>query len=91
MLFMMLVFHVVSACASLLAAGAALLAPTPRKLRLTYVLTAAMLLSGSYLVMKNTSHLIEACVMGLAYLAIISVEIVVARHKIVQAFVESDD
>jgi hypothetical protein len=88
---MVLIFHVVTALASLVAAGAAMLSPSPRKLRLTYILTAGMLLSGSYLVMNNTSHLIEACVMGLAYLAIISVEIFAARHKLVQALMRSDD
>jgi hypothetical protein len=87
---MVLLFHIVVAFASLIAAGAAYLSPSLGKLRLAYVLAASMLASGTYLVVRNSSHLLEACVMGLVYLVIISYEIAVARSKLASVPAEID-
>jgi len=85
---MVVLFHVLTALASLVAAGAAFFSPSRAKLRVTYVLTASMLASGVYLVVQNSSHLLKACAMGLVYLAVVSFEIAAARNKLAHAPVE---
>lgn len=85
---MLLLFHVLSAFASVVAASAAYINPSVAKLRMTYFLSTAMLTSGTYLVMQNTTHLLEACVMGLVFLAVVSFEVVRARSKLSRTHAE---
>jgi hypothetical protein len=87
---MILLLHILTALGSLVVAGAAFLSPSVFKLRLSYVLTASMLASGTYLVVKNSAHLLEACVMGLVYLVIVSFELASARHKLAQVLAKAD-
>lgn len=79
---MTLFIHIILAVGSLVAAGASHISPSVAKLRTTYALTAGMLLSGTYLVIQSSSHLLEACVMGLSLLAVISLEVTLARNKL---------
>ena len=79
---MLLLFHIFTAVGSLAAAGASYVSPSLLKLRLTYILTASMFTSGTVLVIQNTSHLLKACVMGLALLGVISYATIIARNKL---------
>ena len=79
---MILLFHIVTAFGSLIAAGAAYSAPSQYKLHTTYFLTTSMFLSGTLLVIRNTAHLLEACIMGLALLAVIAYATISARAKL---------
>lgn len=82
---MLLLFHIIVALASLVVAGALYFGPSVTRLRATYVLTVGMFASGTVLVIQNTSHLLEACVMGLGLLSVIMYASVSARKKLVHA------
>jgi len=88
---MLVVLHVLAAFASIIAASTAYVAPSVARLRLTYGLTIAMLATGVYLVVQNTAHLLEACIMGLVFLAVISFETVSARNKLSHAKAKADN
>ncbi len=79
---MVLVMHIIVALGSIFAASIAFLKPSMSKLYIAYFLTGAMLVSGGYLLLHNTSHLFEACVVGLTFLAIISYEIISAKRRL---------
>ena len=78
----MLLFHITFALASLVAAGALFVNPSHNRLNISFALTAAMLSSGTFLVVTTHSHLIEACVMGLGLVSVITYSVVVARQKL---------
>lgn len=87
---MVLLFHILVAFGSLVAAGVSYISPSVAKLRVTYFLSASMLASGTFLVINNSSHLLEACVMGLGFLAVVAFAVVSAKNKLVaQASIES--
>lgn len=64
---MMLTLHICIALASLAYTTYLFVAPSPRKFRVSYGLVALTLLSGTYLTVVQPSHLVQACVAGLAY------------------------
>lgn len=79
---MILLMHILSAVGGVAASSAAYFSPSKRKLRLTYVLTGATLLSGTLLVVDNLSHLARACVTGTLYLGVVLIQILAARKKL---------
>lgn len=79
---MLLLFHILAAFGSLAAAGAVYVSPSVNRLHATYFLTGAMFSSGTVLVIQNVSHLVEACVMGLALLSVIAYAVISARNKL---------
>ena len=79
---MALIIHVVIALLSIVFTTWLWLAPSPSKLPVSYILVALTLTSGTYLVISNPAQMLHTCVMGLAYLGIISVVIISARHKL---------
>lgn len=87
---MILVFHVLAAVTSLLAAGALYLAPSKNKLHLTYLLTGCMLTSGTYLVIQSSSHLLQACIMGLGMLSVIAFAVMRAHSKLAHTQIKID-
>lgn len=79
---MIILIHVVIALMSMLV-GAALLARPARALfRAQYVLIAATLGSGTYLVVATGSPLLQTCATGLFYLAVVTAGLVLARRKV---------
>lgn len=84
-LHMLLLFHITAAFGSLAAAGLSYAGPSRQRLRATYLLTAGMLISGTVLVIQNTAHLVEACVMGLVLLGVITFASVSAQNKLARA------
>jgi hypothetical protein len=87
---MVLLFHILTALGSLVAAGVLYVRPSVEGLRATYFLTASMLASGTYLVIRNMSHLLEACIMGLVLLSVILYATVTARNKLAHAQAKRD-
>ena len=79
---MLIIVHIIVALASLGLAGHAWLAPSPSKLKVTYMLAALTVLSGTYLAVSQPAHLAQSCAAGLAYLAILAVGILATRHKL---------
>ncbi len=84
---MLLLFHIITAFSSLGFATAAHLQPSFNKLRATYALTAAMLVSGTALLIKAPSHLLEACLMGLVLLSVILYQVILAHKKLAHSMV----
>jgi len=86
---MLLLLHIFTAFGSLGFATAAHLQPSPAKLQATYLLTGAMLASGTALTIKSPSHLVEACVMGLVLLGAILYQVILARKKLAHSLASS--
>lgn len=80
----MLLVHIVIALASLIQTTYAFLAPSQRKLQVSYALVAGTLVTGTYLTVLHPGHLIEACATGLVYVTVVLGATVLTRNKLVQ-------
>jgi len=69
---MVILLHVAIALSSIVLAGYILVRPSQKGLNTSYLMMAATLGSGFYLVANAPAHMIEACLMGVAYLAAVS-------------------
>lgn len=79
---MIVLSHVLIALASMVFTSFAYFRPSIMKLRVGYGLVGATLASGFYLVWSEPAHMIEACMMGLFYIGVVSLGIVAARSKL---------
>lgn len=79
---MLLAFHLGSALLSLVLGSIALFRPTQSKLRASYVLIGTTFASGSYLVYASHSPLLQACMSGITYLAVVSGMTYIARYRL---------
>lgn len=78
----MLLFHIIVALTSVGFTSYLYFSPTQAKLNTSYGVVALTLGSGTYLVVSTRSHMLEACVMGLLYVAALSALIVAAHRKL---------
>lgn len=78
----MILAHVIIALASLALTGYVFVRPSQNKLYISYAFVAATLVTGFSLVLSKPSHMVQSCVMGLVYLALVSYGIVAARNKL---------
>ena len=67
----------------MVAAAFLYIAPSQAKLNASYGLVAATFVSGFYLVVSQSVHILHTCVAGLVYLAITAAAIAVGRQKLV--------
>ena len=79
---MIVLLHVIIALSSIVIAAYSYLRPSRKSLSMNYGLIAATIGTGFYLVVNEPAHMIEACLMGVAYLAIVSATTVMARVKL---------
>lgn len=79
---MIVLIHIVIALTSMLVGAALLARPVQALFRTQYVLIAATLGSGTYLVVATGSPLLHTCATGLFYLAIVTAGLVLARRKV---------
>ncbi len=79
---MLIVLHVLIAISSIVFAGYTFLLPSSKKLQVSYGLTALTLLSGTYLVLSTHAAMLQACMTGLIYLAIVLAETFAARTRL---------
>ncbi len=82
---MTVMLHVFIALTSIGLTTLAYVSPSRGKLRVAYGLMALTLASGSYLVMSAPAHMAQACVTGVAYLAIVTAIALAARRKLMAA------
>lgn len=82
---MALVLHVIIALASIAWTGYVFFAPSKTGLELSYALVALTLATGTYLVWSAHAPLLQACVTGLAYLAVVFSGILAARYRLAHA------
>lgn len=78
----MLLVHISIALSSLVLTTILVFSPSKAKLHASYALTAATLITGTYLVVSSGSHMLQACTTGLLYLGLTSLGIVAARRKL---------
>ena len=79
---MIVLLHVIVALISIIVAGYMYARPSRKGLLVSYGMMAATLGSGLYLVVSAPAHMIEACLMGVAYLVVVSTMTVAARVKL---------
>lgn len=79
---MIILLHVLIALTSIIYSGYAFFAPSKAKIRASYGLVAATLISGTYLVVSTHSPILSSCVTGLIYLGIVMSGILAAQHKL---------
>jgi hypothetical protein len=68
---MLILIHVMIALLGLVQASYGLIVPSKGKLRVTYALTTATFVSGSYLVWHLHAPVLQSCLSGLTYLGVI--------------------
>lgn len=79
---MTLILHILIALTSLIYSGYVFFSPSKNKIRVSYGLVAATLISGTYLVVSTHSPILSSCVSGLVYLAIVLSGILAAHRKL---------
>lgn len=79
---MILPLHIAVALASVIYTAYLYYSPTQPKFRVTYVLVGLTVASGTILVLSNPAHMVQACISGLVYLAIIFFAIGLAHNKL---------
>lgn len=78
---MIILFHAVAALVSIILTTLTFIHPTKNKLMASYVLAAFTLTTGTYLIVTTPSHLVQSCVMGITYFAIVTTVLFAARRK----------
>jgi hypothetical protein len=79
---MLVLFHVLTALASLIYSTYLLIWPSRAKLHIAYGLVAMTLASGTCLVWSTHTKVLPACTSGLAYTVGVSVAIIFARRRL---------
>lgn len=79
---MILISHITIALLSVAYTTYLYFAPSRNKLRVTYTLVALTVVSGTWLIIANPAHMVQSCITGLAYLAIVFFGIALARNKL---------
>lgn len=82
---MIVLFHVITALCSIVAASLTAIFPSASRLRASGMLIGLTLLSGTYLVVQLHAPLLQACTSGLLYLAITLSGVAVARYRLATA------
>lgn len=80
----MIIFHIIAALASIAVSTYAYVHPSRRLLYVSYGLVGLTFASGFYLVVSAPAHMLETCLMGIAYLAVVSLATLGARLKLIR-------
>ena len=81
---MILLAHITVALFSLGYTSYLFFKPTKLRIKISYSLVALTIASGTYLIVSTKSHMIEACTMGLLYLAVTLAGILASQRKLVK-------
>lgn len=79
---MILLLHILVALSSLVVTAAAFVSPKQSLLNVSYILVALTVVSGTYIAVMSPAHMVQACVSGLFYTAIVLSGIVAVRRKL---------
>ncbi len=79
---MIILLHVIIALSSMVYTGLVAFYPSKSGLKISYSLILMTFISGSYLVFIKPAHMVQSCMMGLAYLGAVSVGIAFAQRKL---------
>jgi hypothetical protein len=80
----MLVAHIVIALTSIVFTAYLYFSPSRTKLRASYALVALTIGSGTWLIIANPAHMVQACLTGLVYLGAVFFGISMARDKLAE-------
>lgn len=81
---MILAAHIVIALFSLIYTSYALLRPADSRFRVIYSLVGLTIGSGTYLVVMQPSHMVQACISGLFYLGAIAFITALVKLRLAQ-------
>jgi hypothetical protein len=81
---MILILHIVIALSSIAYATLTYFTQSKNKLRASWSLVILTIASGTWLVVSTHSALLQSCVTGLIYLAVVSAGIIAAQQKLKQ-------
>lgn len=81
---MILVLHIVIALSSIAYTTFTYFTPSKNKLRISWMLVALTIASGTWLVISAHSALLQSCTTGLVYLTIVSAGIIAAQRRLKQ-------
>jgi hypothetical protein len=79
---MLLIAHIISALSSLVLTGYLYMKPSKSLMNVDYVLVAATVATGTYLIWTSPAHVVTGTISGLTYLAIVLVGIVATQRKL---------
>ena len=79
---MVILTHVIIALVSVIQTTFLLFAPSKTKLYSTYVLFAATLASGTYLILTMPAHILTTCIEGIVYMGFVVWSIVFVSQKL---------
>jgi hypothetical protein len=87
---MILLTHILVALFSIIFTTYLYFAPSKAKLYTAYTLVGLTLTSGTYLVVIKPSHILQTCVTGLVYLAVVGVGVLLAQRKLAVEYKRSN-
>lgn len=82
---MLILIHVIIALSSVIYAGLSFFSPSQKKLNVSYALIALTITTGTYLVVSTHSPMLQSCMTGLAYLAVVLLETFAVRTRLAKA------
>ncbi len=80
--FMILLAHIIIALVSLGSTTYAFFHPTRLTLRISYLLVALTVATGTYLILMSPAHMLQTCTTGLVYLGVVTLGILAARQRL---------
>jgi len=86
---MVLILHIVIALSSVAYTTYLFFAPSKSKLRVSYSLVAATLVTGTFLVVANPSKMVSSCISGLIYIGAISLGLVAVQMKLASSQIDN--
>ena len=87
---MILITHILIALASIGFTTYLYFSPSKKKLYVSYSLVGLTIATGTYLIITMPAHMVQTCIEGLAYLAIVSVGILLAQKKLAAEYKKID-
>lgn len=79
---MILLLHIGIALLSVVFAGYVFFAPSKFKLKISFSLIGFTLASGTYLVVMSPAHMVQACIAGLFYTAVLLIMTLLTQRKL---------
>lgn len=79
---MIILIHIVIALTSIATSSFTFLKPTVRRLVVSYGFIFGTIASGTYLLVAFPSHILQSCVMGLAYLTVVTFATIFAHVRL---------
>ena len=85
---MFVLLHVSVALLSVVFATVTFIKPSQNKFYFSYVLVAATIITGTLLIIKSPSHMVQSCIMGILYVGVVLSTLVLAKKKLARQIVK---